>query len=409
MKLILIFLCQTAGILIGLANVLAEERQLTVDEIVTKALDASPIVKEIEASRAVRSADAFDAKALLNPTLETEHGVPSAWKEQRGDNETSVSLAQPFRLSHGTLRNRVASLLEQTGSVERDQSILELISKTRFAFARLWLLTERERILKQTQPKAKSLESFVVSGVQQGGYGAGDAAVFKAEIGRAEAEILDIAAEKLEAETELAALTGLDVGNITLANPGSPKSISTNLVEEQLSNNALKVQARAKTLFELAKAELAVANRDAFPELRPKLFYSRTNEGVDIVGFGISFDLPFYSQNTSERIRKGAGLRATEAATNFVQGDVFKASVLKSVRQYELRREELAIYQKRIIPAIQEALSAFESQVRAGQGSVFQLWQTLREYLDANEKYLERWSKAFAGYEQLSILLGQEL
>lgn len=408
MKLILIAICQALGVFLYVAEVSAEGLPLTIDEVVSKALDSSPLVKEIEAARALRSADAFDSNTLSNPTLETEVGVPTAWKDQRGDKEASVSLVQPFRLSQGKLRNRLASLFEQTGNVEREQALLEMIAKTKLAFARLWLLSERERILKQMQPKAKSLESFVTSGVKQGGYGTGDAAVFRTEIGRAEAEVLEIAAEKLAAETQLTTLTGLDFSDRALANPGPPKSISASLVREELSNNELKVQTRAKILLALSKAELAVANRDAFPELRPKLFYSRTNEGVDLVGIGISFDLPFYSRNSSERIRKSSGVMATEAASNFVQSESFKSSVLKSVQLYEFRRQELAIYETKIIPSIREALASFESQVRGGQGSVFQLWQTLREYLDVQEKYLERWSNAFSDYEQLSILLGQE-
>lgn len=408
MKLLLISFCQFLGIFLRLASVSAEVLPLTIDEVVAKALDSSPLVKEIEAARALRSADAFDSHTLSNPTFEAEGGVPTAWRDQRGDQEVSVSLVQPVRISQGKLRSRVASLLEKTGNAEREQSVLEVISKTRLAFARLWLLSERERVLKQMEPRAKSLESFVVSGVKQGGYGAGDAAVFKTEIGRADAEALKIAAETLAAESELAALTGLDVAGRTLASPGSPKSISESSVREQLSNNSLKVQSRAQILLALSKAELAVANRDAFPELRPKLFYTRTNEGVDLVGLGVSFDLPFYSRNTSDRIRKGSSTMAAEANNNFVQGEVFRSSVLKSVRQYELRSQELAIYECRIIPDIKEALKSFESQVRSGQGSVFQLWQTLREYLDIQKTYLERWSNTFSDYEQLSILLGQE-
>ena len=58
---------------------------------------------------------------------------------------------------------------------------------------------------------------------------------------------------------------------------------------------------------------------------------------------------------------------------------------------------------------MEEALKAFEEQVRSGQGSVFQLWQTLQSYLETNERYLELWSKTFSDYTELSLLAGEEL
>lgn len=387
----------------------AERAVVSIDEIVNQALDASPIVKEIEASRAARSADAFESKTLSNPTLDVDFGMPSAWKEQRGDNEFSVSLGQPFRMSHGTLRNRVASLFERVANVEREQALLQLIARSRVAFARLWLLSEQERVLKEIQPKAKSFEAFVLGGVKQGTYGAADSAVFRTEIARNEAKVLAIAAEKLAAEAELANLTGLEVGDRQLIAPGRPKIIPEAFVKEQLANNELRIQARAKALDDLVKAELAVANRDAFPELRPKLFYSRTNEGADLVGLALSVDLPFFSRNSAERLRKSSEALSTAASLNFVQSDVFKKAILKSVVRYELTRQQLTLYETKVVPSIKEALSSFESQVRHGQGSVFQLWQTLREYIEAQETFLELWAKAFSEHEELSILLGQEV
>jgi len=387
----------------------AEPAAVSIEEIVNQALDASPIVKEIEASRVVRSADAFESKTLSNPTLDVDFGMPSAWKEQRGDNEFSVSLAQPFRLSHGTLRNRVASLFERVGNVEREQALLQLIAKSRVAFARLWLLSEQERVLREIQPKAKSLEAFVLSGVKQGTYGAADSAVFKTEIARNEAKVLAIAAEKLAAEAELTNLTGFEVGDRRLMAPLSPKVVSEAFVKEQLANNALRIQVRAKALNDLAKAELAVANRDAFPELRPKLFYSRTNEEADLVGLALSVDLPFFSRNSAERLRKRSEAVSTGASLTFVQSDVFKKAILKFVSRYELTRQQLNLYETKVVPSIKEALSSFESQVRHGEGSVFQLWQTLREYMEAQETFLELWAKAFTDHEELSILFGQEV
>lgn len=387
----------------------ADNSKLTIEDVVAVALDSSPLVRQIESSRRLRTADAIETKRLANPTLDAELGVPTEWKEQRGDNELSVSLTQPLRLSHGSLRNRLATLVEQAGDADKEQAIVELVAKTKFSYARLWLLTKRAELLKQTQPKVRSLKEFVESGVKQGGYGRGDSAIFRAEIGKTDAEEIGIRADQAAADVELATLTSLHVGQKELIEPELPKIISESVVAEMLDKRVLTVQQRAKTLLDLANADLAVARRDAFPELRPRISYSKTNEGVDLVGVGISFDLPFYSRNSADRIRKSAESSSASALNAYVQSDAFKSTVLNAVRQYSLRREELALYENRILPAVQEALTSFEAQVRGGQGSVFQLWQTLREYLNVNKEYLELWSQIFSDYQQLSILTGQNI
>ncbi len=389
-------------------NSLADSKILTLDDAISKTLDLSPVVKEIELASIERKADAFDAKTLPNPTLDSELGVPTSWNEQKGDNEINISLSQPFRLSHGTLRNRLATFFEQVADTEKEQNVLELITKVRLSYARLWLLSQRERALGEIQPKAKSLSGFVSSGTKEGAYGSGDSAVFKSQTGKTEAEILGIRAEKLIAETEFTSITTIDPTDLILAEP-SLSSFEDSFVNGQLANNGFKVQNRARKLLDLAQADKDVADRDAFPELRPRLFYSRTNEGADIVGVGISFDLPFYSQNTSDRMRKSAQLSASEAKNTFYQSEVFKSSVLKSAKMYGLRKQQLQVYEKQVLPSVKEALNAYEKQVRGGQGSIFQLWATLQEYLDVQERYLELWNKSYSDYQQLSILLGQDL
>lgn len=398
-----------ATLLATTSSTFGENKSLSIDEVVKATLDASPTVKQIEGALTNRKADAFEAKTLSNPSLDAELGAPTAWKDAKGDNEFSISLSQPFKLSHGVLRNRLADLLSEVGEGEKEQALLELVARAKLSFAHLWLLTEREKVLKEVQPKTKSLTKFVSSGLSQGAYGQGDEAVFRTEVAKSEAELLGVQAEKLAAEAELIRLTGQSFDGQILLDPGIPRAIPISSIDSLLTQGELKIQRRAKILVNLAKTDSEVANRDAFPELKPKLFYSRTNEGTDMVGFGLSFDLPFYNQNTPERMRKTADMFSAQSQSAFFQGEAFKESVLKSVKMYDLRRQEVLLYEKRVIPSIREALNAFESQVRGGQGSVFQLWQTLREYLEVQERYLELWTRNFSEYQELSILLGQDI
>lgn len=388
---------------------LADTRKISMDDALRSALAKSPLVAEIERNYAFREADALEAGRLTNPTLDAEVALPRSWREERGTNEISVALTQPIKLSHGPLRNRLATLIEKAGSSAREQEILELTSKVRLSFARIWLLQQREAALANTQPKTKSLTEFVSSGLAQGAYGRGDAAIFKSEIARTEAELLGLRAEKLQAQFELGKILGISLDDVLLSQPDVPKEVSLTTLEARLQDSSLKLFTRARTIVELARADADVANRDAFPELRPRIFYARSDAATNYIGLGISIDLPFYSRNSAERIRKSSELNSSQAQLTFLQSDDFKRSIASVGRAFNLRRNEVEIYRGRVIPNMEAALKAFEEQVRTGQGSVFQLWQTLQSYLETQDRYLELWSRAFSDYTELSLLAGEEL
>ena len=387
----------------------ADEASFGIDDAVASALDASPLVQAVEATLSVREAEAFDARTLPNPGLDIDLGVPIASEGERGKNEFELALTQPFRLSHGALRNRLAALSAAVGRGERETELLGLVSRVRLAFARSWVLSERANALQEILPLARSLNKFVQTGLEEGAYGQGEGAIFRSETAKTEAALKGIAAESIASLAELNRLTARVFHGKNLLSPRLPSAPSIEMLKSRLDSGATKVQKRGRLLLDLAKAEAAVARRDAYPEFRPRLFYSRTNEAVDILGVGVSFDLPFYSQNTGERLRTDAGVRASQAQLNFNQSDAFKSSVVDAVRAYALRSEELLLYEKRVLPALREALTAFEQQVRKGEGSIFQLWQTLREYIDTNEAYLELWTRVFSEGAELSILLGEEI
>lgn len=387
----------------------AEPQKLTIDEALSGVLSTSPLVREIERNLAYRNAEAIETARLSNPTLDAEVSLPQSWKSEKGDDEVTVSLSQPVKLSHGPLRNRLAALIKNAGDASKEQELLGLSAKVRLAYARVWLLQEREDTLRRIAPKTKSLSDFVASGLTQGAYGKGDAAIFRSEIARTEAELLGLQAERFQSQLELAKLLGRSLDTVILTQPELPNELSVSALEARLTASSLNLFSRARMLVELARADAQVSERDAFPELRPRIFYSRSDAGTEYLGFGISFDLPFYSRNSADRLRKTSELSASQAQLNFLESDDFKRSVTQVARGFNLRREETQIYRTRVLPSMNEALASFEEQVRNGQGSVFQLWQTLQTYLSTQERYLELWTKTFSDFAELSLLVGEEL
>lgn len=391
------------------ATMRADGNSVSIDDVVAAALNQSALVREIEATLANKRADAFETRTLSNPELGAEFAVPSSWNETRGSNEVDVSLAQPLRLSHGSLRNRVAALIEMAGTAEKERELLEFITRVRLAFARSWVLSERSNSLEGLLPQARSLYKLVNAGLGEGAYGRGDDALFEAELFKTEAELKELSAENTLAISELSKISGSSYASGKLRAPILPILPSTDQIKDRLDRSETKLQVRSQTLLELAQARDEVARRDAFPELRPRLFYSHTNEEVDLVGVGISFDLPFWSTNTAERIRSDAALKTAQASQALAESETFKRSILDAVKSYAVRRDELLLYQDKILPLLRKALHATEQQVRSGTASIFQLWQTLREYTETHEQYLELWTKTYSAHVELSVLLEEEI
>lgn len=393
----------------SLRPVVAADRALTIEDAVQSALDHSALVSEIESRNSLRIAEALDTRLLPNPQLNAQVGIPSGWEDRRGRNELDVAIEQPFRLSHGTLRNRLSRLIEATGSYEREKQLLELVTKVRLAYAQSWVLSERRRVLNEIAPRSKSLNDFVTKGVAEGAYGKGDEAVFRSAVAQIESELKGVSAESLLALAQLSRVTGEKMRDPVLSPPEIVPFLAPEELRTRLSGGVTQFQKRTRLLTELAEADMAVAKRDAFPEFRPHLSFSRTNEGTDIVGFGLTFDLPFYSQNSAERLRKDGQLRAAQAQLRFSRSGAFQTAITNEAEAYSLRREEVQLYKDKVLPPLDNALQALEIQVRAGQGSIFSLWQVSREYIDAQERYLELWTRAFSERIELAIILEEEM
>lgn len=391
------------------APIRAQEKGLSIDDAVTAALKHSALVKEIEATYASQKAEAFETRTLTNPEFGTELAVPSSFEQTRGRNEVTISLVQPVRFTHGTARNRLAALIEVAGSSERERALLELVARVRMAFARIWVLSERRNAFGTLLPRARAIDRFVTAGLRVGAYGKGDDALFRAELFKAEAELKGLNAESIAGISELSRASGYSFADTTFVAPALPAVASAEQLKDRFERSETKVQERSRILLNLAKTAQEVARGDAYPEFRPRLFYSRSNDGVDLVGLGVSFNLPLWSRNTADRMRAEAALETAQANRLLTDTDIFKTSILEMARSYSIRREEILLYQQHILPLVRQALDATEQQVRSGTGSIFQLWQTLREYTDTNEHYLELWTEAFTAHVELSVLLGEEI
>ena len=73
--------------------------RVTVDELLSRALQESPVAKEIESEIASQRALGLQGGTLENPTVDAEVRIPTSYAADRGSDEIAVALSQPVRVS----------------------------------------------------------------------------------------------------------------------------------------------------------------------------------------------------------------------------------------------------------------------------------------------------------------------
>lgn len=382
-------------------------QELTLDQALDSALSNSPLVSEIDASLAEKERQARDISILPNPELDAEQQFYAGGAGAAHDNQPSANLIQPFRLSHLGLRSRVAKLKEEAAKKGREVELISFFQRVRFSFAHIWLLNERKRVLEDINSKAFKVSQFIEKGFQAAVFGRGEQAVFNAEVARVGAELQGLNAEIARSNSSFIALTGLSARNRMLVKPVILKA--PNDIVARFTDGSLKVQQQFDLLSKVASESLNLAERDAFPELKPRLVYAHTNDGGEFFGVGLTVQLPFWNRNQNAIHAATAEKKSAEKIKLFYQSDAFKSQLVEIQSSLSSSLNELDIYEKKVIPGFHTAFGAFDEQLRAGQGATLQLWQTLISLNESSKQFSELWAKTFGERAELGILIQEDI
>ena len=382
-------------------------QELALDQALEAALNNSPLVSEIDSSLAQREREARDISILPNPELDIEQQFYVGGAKGATDNQPSANLIQPFRLSHLGLRSRVAQLKEEAAKRGKEVELISFFQRVRFSFAHIWLLNERKHVLEDINSKALKVSQFIDQGYKAGAFGRGEQAIFRAEAAKIEAELQGLNSEISRAHSTFISLTGFSPLKRRLTKP-TIAEIPKDLIR-RFTEGSLKVQEQLDLLSKVASESLNLAERDAFPELRPRLVYAHTNDGGEFYGVGISVPLPFWNRNQNAIHAASAQKQAAEKTRTFYQSDAFKEQLTEIQSALSSSLNELDIYEKKVLPEFQTAFGAFDQQLRAGQGSTLQLWQTLISLNDSSKTFAELWAKTFGERAELGILIQEDI
>lgn len=384
---------------------LSDQRKVTYDSVLALALGESAIVKEIEAKIASNQALGIEIKNLSNPILDGETLVPLTDKDSQESNEFTLSLTQPLRVSDFGVRRSLNNLIQEASSLDKKIELLELSQSVKLAYLKVWALDKRIVHLQQLQQRLKKLDRLLSEGSKNGLFGIGEAKIFKAEKLKLENEELGLKSDAQRARADLSRLVGAP-----LVHALEPLQLKVPPVVDQADdiNSEIPLLQRSKLTYKIADQQARLASLDASPKFAPRIVYQRSNERVDYLGVGVSLELPTFNRNQSEEIKRTAEKNAAQKALQYFDGEGFRFEIDNRRKALQGIIMKTLSYETEIVPLLREALTAQEDLLRSGQGSIFQVWQLIREINSAESDLIEQLVSAHTQSAEYIILMGKE-
>lgn len=382
---------------------------LSRDALRALALASSPVVAEIDREYAAELARAVETETLQNPELQAERTFTRMNIGGANDPQAQVSLGQPLRLSNFGSRARVAALLERAGEQRKRVKLFGLMQRLSLQLRMLEGYQRSLAIVKEARVRAEGKVSLIREGTKKGLLSRGDERLFEGEMYRLLARERGISARVALVESELARAIGVRC-TIVVGGEGGPGPLpSVEALIEKAKKSTLSDQARVDILRDLSNEQVRLAELDRTPQITPRLMYQHTNDGGDFVGVGVSIPLPIWNQNQAETMRAAADSKVAQLQAAFIEDGALAEQISRLRIAAVNAHEQAALFDSKVIPAFQDALTFEEKRYGEGRGNLLQVWQTLRALNDVRSEGLELALAAAAIRSELSILIGEEI
>lgn len=380
---------------------------LTVETLRAHAFAHSPLVAGIDAVFADRVGTAIETGMLQNPEFEAQALYAGSYQGERPDNRYSASLSQPLRPSDFGTRSAVESLLKKAASQQQQFELLELNQEILLQYINLWALKSRKAFVEEMRVLASKKASLAAEGKNKGFLGTSEVKLLQGAAARLKLLERGLHADISDVEATLTKTTGFIFSSYRVERPELAPLPSMEQAFKRSKESTLGMRKRVALLEHVAQKQTILAKRDSFPGFTPTLLYEH-EDSSDLLGVGVTFELPFFNRNQGEILRLQEKARELRAQKNYLDAGVFQSELEAAIRAAELKYEQAKGYEDEVLPLFREALKAAERQFESGQTSVLQLWQAFLSLNDANEEQLTLWVSAYGARTKLSLLLGEE-
>lgn len=383
------------------------ENELTSESAIQIAFLKNPKVQAIFEELGIAHADLVEAGLLSNPAFEAEVRYPHI-KHLRTNIEylLTATFLDIFLIP---LRTRLATAeLEQAKRRVADE-ILELAFDVRRVYYEL--LAARQRLkLTQAIVELMSIQSEMVSRQFQVGN------VNHLEFQQIESKYLEanleIAREQshiIQVKEKVNRLLGLSEDSCLKLPDAIPQEVdfrgfALDALESIALEERLDLQAARFEVIRLRRM-LGLKEGWTYTNLNAGVAGERDPDGTNLVGFGLSGEIPIFNYGQAARMRIAAQLRQAHA-----QYAALEISVMSEVREaYQLLMNDLEMidaYREKILPMQQQVLKSTEEQYNVMGLGVDRLLENKRQALEVDRNYLEMLKMYWITRVQLDQALG---
>ncbi len=346
------------------------------EALVTEALQHNPDIRAARLEHEAALARRAPARALEDPMLEFGVVNASLPLSLRRDDMTMQMLGLSQKLpfpGKRRLREAVAGTDAEAIGHAVEETTNRVVRDLRIAYANLALADRAIVLTGRTQDALRALASISASRYAVGRGSESDVLRAGARSAQVQQDLLRLHADRQVAESEIRRLVGR-AGTDGMIVPVTATSFAEK--EPPAGDGAGRPQLAALRAMEArGELELALAERDYFPDIELRLGYGhreRSLEGMprdDMVTMTFAVNLPLWRKDRlAPRVAEARALRARAAAMSESQRLETRAGIEQQVARAAEARETLALYRSTLLPQSHAATEAARVAWEAGSG-----------------------------------------
>lgn len=408
-------------ICVAAAPIQAEEKAVTLAEIMTIARENNGELKALREEAGISEAGKIKAGLYPNPVLELD-GATGALTGSSSENRLGIGISQEFLIG-GKLEKRLAvaeSEIARFGSRIKDAERL-LLLEVKSGFYDLLLAESRLELAHKSRELNNQLLQITKERLAAGDIAELDVNLSRVETARSEERKIEAERELVPSRQRLLTLMGAPtLSDLKIAGSSETKPVTANPAE--LKAMALKNRPDLQALAaekSKGEADLTLAQADKAPNVTAGIAFSRestltsvggmSNRSTDyLVGLKLSVPIPYFDRNQ-------AGIKEAQARKS--SAETRQAFVRQSIeREVEAAHARLAaaeksanIYAKEILPQLSENLKLVQEAYRLGEVGILAVIEEQKKFIEVNDSYLtslHNWNNAVA---KLDAAVGIEL
>jgi cobalt-zinc-cadmium efflux system outer membrane protein len=385
---------------------------VTLDGLVSEALERNPELKFYEAEIVAAKAGRKTASALANPEVSGSVGN----KTVRGGGLStegvawSVSVVQPFEWPGRIgLRKAIANRDVELAQLGYERFKLALAGRVRVLSFGLFAAQEKAAAAHEVAERFKSLREVLVQR---------DPAGFTPLLETRVIEATELTMQRKASDATLATQAALlELNQLRGAAPDAHLALSQTHLSFRPAESVETITALARTNnFELRlrAVELVqqgfrvdLAKNERFPAISVGPTISEENAGdrERIIGVGVSLPIPLWNRNKGNIEAATAKRLQAEVSLNVAEREIQRKAI-EAALIYETKLREISKWRPDSVAHFKEAAELADRHYRLGAVPISTYVELQKQYLEAVESLLDTKKEALEAAQSLEVLTG---